>query len=117
VELELVFRALIAVSTLISIGSAVVVYMNSPGRKVAAKLTALTAAIETQKDESRASLKGHDRRIQAVEDEMKHLPTSDEFAELQISVTRLDGKIERVDEMVTWVKSTVQSMDNYLRAK
>lgn len=117
VDLVTVWRVVSIVSLIVSLGSAVAVYMNSPGRKLDASVQRLTATVDEQKDKTLEALKAHDRRIQAVEDEIKHLPTSEEIAELQVSLAEAKGQIARVDEMVTWVKATVQSMDNYLRSR
>jgi hypothetical protein len=106
VDIESIRNWVATIALILSTTSLIVTWVKSPGEKVAKKL-----------DEFADGLKKHDRRIQAVEDEMKHLPTSDEFSELKVCMAEVKGDVERVQEMVTWLKSTVQSMDNYLRAK
>lgn len=105
VDIDTINRFLGAIAFGISIVTAIGVWIGAPGKKVAASL-----------DKVWEALKGHDRRIQAVEDEMKHLPTSDEFAELQIAVTRVQGDTKRIEETLGRVDHVVNRIDDYLRA-
>lgn len=89
---------------LISAASVILVWVKSPGEAVARRLKEVSD-----------SLKGHDRRIQAVEHEIKHLPTSDDFRKLQITVTKLEGDMKRIEEGVGLINHTVRRIDDYLR--
>ncbi len=60
-------------------------------------------------------LKGHDRRIQAVEGQLQHLPSKDAFHQLALTVAKLEGHLTRLDEAVGAVNQTVHSIDRYLR--
>ena len=104
VDTELIRNWVAVIALVISASSVIVVWLKAPGQSIARKL-----------GEIREDLKKHDRRIQRVEQEIKHLPTSEEVAELQIGVTRLEGDMKRIEETLGGVKSTVQSIDNYLR--
>lgn len=117
IELETMWRIASILALVVSLGSAVAVFMNSPGRKLEGSLTALSTSFNGHKDATAAAQKAHDRRIQAVENEIKHLPTSDEFGELQITVTRVEGDVKRIEGTLDRVDHVVNRIDDYLRAK
>jgi len=105
VDIETINRWLGAMAFLISIITAVGVWIGAPGKKVAAGLEKVWDG-----------LKGHDRRIQAVENKIEHLPTGKDFAELQLGVAEVKGDVERVEETLGMVKHIVQRVDDFLRA-
>lgn len=114
-NIQSLWQVLSILSLIVSLGCAIAVYMNSPGRKLETALKDLLAGFGTHKDEMSKGLKHHDRRIQAVENEIKHLPTSDEFGVLQLSVTRVEGDMKRVEGTLDRVDHVVQRIDDYLR--
>lgn len=59
----------------------------------------------------------HDRRIQRVEDELKHLPDKDTVVELRLALTELKGTVNTLGETVGSVSRTVHRIDDYLRQK
>jgi hypothetical protein len=68
-------------------------------------------------DKHSADLKEHDRRIQAVEGELKHMPTADDVQTLKVTAAKLEGHIERLDELMDSLVHTVRRIDDYLRAE
>lgn len=103
-DIEVVNRFLGAIAFLISIVTAIGVWIGAPGRKVADSL-----------DKVWEALKGHDRRIQSIEGEMKHLPTSDEFEELRVQVTGIEGNVARVESVLERVERMTNRIDDFLR--
>lgn len=116
VDIEFVKGWLAAGAFAISIITAAWSWANSPGRKVLAKIGELATTLGHHEKATLDELKKHDRRIQAVESEIRHLPTSEEFQTLQISVTKIEGELGRVDETLGSVKHTVERIDDYLRS-
>lgn len=57
----------------------------------------------------------HDRRIQSVESELKHLPDKDTVTELKLAIAELKGTVGRLDEQLGSVGRTVHRIDDYLR--
>lgn len=57
----------------------------------------------------------HDRRIQTVEADMKHVPTKSEAQDLRIAVTRLQGQVEHLDHTMGTLAHTVRRIDDFLR--
>lgn len=66
-------------------------------------------------EKNRVDLIDHDRRIQALESELKHIPSAAAFTDLRVAVTKLEGHLSRLDDAVGRVSATVRSIDNYLR--
>jgi hypothetical protein len=98
------------VALILSIVNTVSVWVARPGRVAKARHDALS---ETVND----NLKAHDRRIQKVENDLAHLPSITAVVDLKVSMAEVQGDVERIEETLGWVKNTVQSMDDYLRAK
>lgn len=59
----------------------------------------------------------HDRRVQRVEDELKHLPDKDSVLELRLALSELKGTVNTLGETVGSVSRTVHRIDDYLRQK
>ncbi|MGO4558309.1 DUF2730 family protein [Mesorhizobium sp. 2RAF21] len=61
------------------------------------------------------SIAAHDRRIQAVEADLKHLPDKDSVNELKLTMAKLEGTVGRLDESLSSVQRTVLRIDDWLR--
>ncbi|MGB3317472.1 MAG: hypothetical protein WBA75_00405 [Sphingopyxis granuli] len=83
--------------------------------KAAKPLNEKVTAVEGQLVKYRADLVDHDRRIQALEGEQRHVPTGEQVTGLRITVERLDGHIKRLEESMTGLSHTVRRMDEFLR--
>lgn len=57
----------------------------------------------------------HDRRIQSMESELKHLPDKDAVTELKLAIAELKGTVGRMDEQIGSVGRTVHRIDDFLR--
>jgi hypothetical protein len=60
-------------------------------------------------------LTDHDRRIQAVENELHHLPDKDMVHELKIAIVELQGTVRGLSAELTTVSRTVINIDKYMR--
>ncbi|CAK7257536.1 MULTISPECIES: DUF2730 family protein [unclassified Shinella] len=56
----------------------------------------------------------HDRRIQTVESEMKHLPDRETAHNLQISMERIAGRLDTMDERLRPIAATNHRLQEYL---
>ncbi len=56
----------------------------------------------------------HDRRIQSVESELKHLPDKDDVNELKLAIAELRGTVGRLDESLGGVSRTVRRVEGFL---
>jgi hypothetical protein len=61
------------------------------------------------------SLADHDKRIQAVEGELRHLPDKDMVNELKLAISDLNGTVKAMDAQLNGLSYTVKSIDGYLR--
>lgn len=66
---------------------------------------------------SKKTLIDHDRRIQALEGELKHLPDKDTVTDLKIALAELRGIVATMGETVGSVSRTVHRIDDYLRER
>lgn len=99
----------------IALGGIVYGWFTS-GEKENAK--ALDKYRETQAvtvSEIEGKIEAHDRRIQTVETEMKHLPDKDSVVELKLAMADLKGTVGRLDESLNSVQRTVLRIDDWLR--
>lgn len=70
----------------------------------------LIAEQNARADRHREDLKLHDRRIQRVEDDLRHLPTKDDLGKVASSLTAVKTELDIVARVVTRI-------DDFLRAK
>lgn len=103
------------VLSLIALASIVYGWFTS-GEK--SNATALTKYRETQATvvaDIDDKIEAHDRRIQTVETELKHLPDKDSVVELKLAIADLKGTVGRLDESLNSVQRTVLRIDDWLR--
>jgi Flp pilus assembly protein TadB len=81
------------------------------------KLAEDVKSAEEDITKAEATLISHDRRIQAVENEMRHLPSKDDMTSLQLSLANLTGVVGVLAESFKGVSSTVHNIDTWLREK
>lgn len=61
------------------------------------------------------SLIDHDRRIQSMEGELKHLPDKDAVNELKLAISDLNGTVKAMDAQLGGLSRSVNNIDGYLR--
>ena len=122
VDIETARNWAIAGSAVISTISIILVWVRAPGEKVQASIAQAIAKVESVRsevmgklDRAQAGAKEHDRRIQAVENELKHLPTGEEFADLQVAMARVEGDVKRIEEGVGTITRVVNRIDDHMR--
>jgi predicted nucleic acid-binding Zn-ribbon protein len=57
----------------------------------------------------------NDKRITALESELKHLPDKDAVNDLKLAVVDLKGTIKAMDAQLAGLSRTVSNIDGYLR--
>lgn len=62
-------------------------------------------------------LEDHERRIQSVESELRHLPSKDDFAELRIVITQLQGSIKTSETEIGGIGRSVRRIEDHLRTE
>ena len=98
-DLETLNRWVAIFALLIGIANAVWFWVTSPGKEARKRF-----------DDMLDNLKTHDRRIQTVENEVKHLPTKDDMAKLDLKLTRVETECESMGR-------TLRRIDDHLRSK
>uniref|UniRef100_UPI003980405A DUF2730 family protein n=1 Tax=Shinella sp. BYT-45 TaxID=3377377 RepID=UPI003980405A len=56
----------------------------------------------------------HDRRVQTVESEMKHLPDRETAHSLQLAMERIVGRLDTMDERLRPIAATNHRLQEYL---
>lgn len=103
-DFEIILRWLGAAGLLLSIINTSWVLIKTGGQETADEL-----------DRHETKLTDHDRRIQALEGEQKHLVTKEDLTELRLQLSDLNGKLGRFDEAMESIARTVRRIDDYLR--
>lgn len=115
--MDVVNQWLAPIALLVSIINTVGLWVSRPGRIAKERHEALKEWAEKTigdfKAAAQENFKGHDRRIQTLENDQKHLPSKDDLHELSEQVARLEAKFET--EMET-MGTTVRRIDDYLRS-
>lgn len=102
------------IAVLIVIGGHVVYWFTASGSG------AMKALKEHQEDQKRrdekmqSKLVEHDRRVQTVEQELKHLPDARAIHSLEVAVERLNGRIAILDERLGPVVAISERMQELL---
>jgi translation elongation factor P/translation initiation factor 5A len=61
-----------------------------------------------------AKLVEHDRRVQAIEGEMKHLPDHETFHRLELAVEKMSGRLDTMAETLKPIRATSERMNELL---
>ncbi len=101
--MEWPLRALSAVAVLISIINALAIWMQWGKRALASKVEQMSTVLDQ-----------HDSRIQAIESEIKHLPTKESLHDLTVQVTAMSGKLGGFDTELGSVSRTVRRIEDHL---
>lgn len=61
------------------------------------------------------NLVDHDKRLMAVESELRHLPSAEHVNDLKLEISKLAGLVGRLEEQMASVSRTTHRIDDYLR--
>lgn len=92
------------VALLLSIGNLLWAWISRPARDVGARVDDANERI----DEAFDGLKTHDRRIQRVEDDLRHLPTKADLQQVELKVAAIKTELDIVAKVVSRI-------DDFLR--
>lgn len=98
-EISAVVPWLSAVSILISLGTSVTIFLTSGSKKNA------------------VTLEEHERRISAVENEIKHLPDRDMAYRLEMSVQEMRGQIDVLSERMKPIAAISERLQEMMLEK
>lgn len=105
------------VALVIGIANALWIWISRPARDTNKRIDdtndrvdELIAAADKRADRHREDLKGHDRRIQKLEDTLPHMPTKDDLGGMEQKLTAVKTELDIVARTVTRI-------DDFLRNK
>jgi uncharacterized coiled-coil protein SlyX len=96
---------LTAINSLIALGSFIYAWLTARAKGNSEKLSAVEKIVVE-----------HERRIQAIEGELRHLPDKDSVVELKISMAKVEGAISALTERLGTFGTTVTRIEDYLRS-
>lgn len=101
---ELAAKWLGAVALVISILNTFWAYLTREARTAIARQGELTAKVIS-----------HDRRIQGLEHDIKHMPSREEIHQVKLDIAEMRGVMAKIEESVSGMSRTVERIDDYLR--
>lgn len=94
---------------LISIGNGLYVWISRPARDLGNRVDEIDDRIDRGHERALEELKKHDRRIQRVEDEMRHMPTKDDLQKVQQQNTAIKTELDIVARVVNRIDDFLRS--------
>ncbi|WP_258593408.1 DUF2730 family protein [Mesorhizobium sp. AR07] len=113
-DLNLLMPWLGAAALILSLGNTVNGFFTSGAKQTAKDLTTTKNDLVGLISTLTKLVEDQDRRLQAVEIEMKHLPDAKSFMELRLSISDMAGKMGRLEESQLGVSRTVRRVENFL---
>lgn len=93
------------IALLLSIGNGAWIWVSRPARDLGKRIDDVSESVDDAFD----GLKGHDRRIQRVEDDLRHLPTKADLHKIEMSQTSMKTELDTIARVVNRI-------DDFLRA-
>lgn len=83
------------------------------------ELTKDVTAVKAESDAHERKLVEHDRRIQSIESDMKHLPDRASQHRLELALEKVNGRLDTLNETLKPIKANGEAMNELLleRAK
>ncbi|MDP9590108.1 UNVERIFIED_ORG: hypothetical protein J2W19_002664 [Shinella zoogloeoides] len=90
-------------------------YFSSGEKTLAERLASIDKKMDERQTKAEAKLVEYDRRIQTVEGEIKHLPTRDAQHQLEISLEKINGRLDTLVESLKPIKHNGEMLGELLR--
>ena len=114
---ELVKDILIVLGSIVATVIAALTFVNS---RIDRRFTLVRASIERQGEDSRNEMAGRhaiDRRLQAVETRVAHMPTHEEVRQMREQLAAMGAKLAVVEERSTATAAGVKRIEEFLLSK
>lgn len=102
-DLAIIMPWIGAILSILALGGQVKTILSSGERKLEERVTKVEL-----------KLVEHDRRVQTVESEMKHLPDRETAHSLQLAMERIVGRLDTMDERLRPIAATNHRLQEYL---
>lgn len=90
-------------------------YFSSGEKTLAERLSSIDKKMDERQTKAEAKLVEYDRRIQTVEGEIKHLPTREAQHQLEISLEKINGRLDTLVESLKPIKHNGEMLGELLR--
>nr|WP_319388179.1 DUF2730 family protein [uncultured Cohaesibacter sp.] len=78
-------------------------YLRQPSKDNSDKISKLTSGVDDL-----------DRRVQSIEDEIKHLPDKEQSHRLEMGIERLSGRLDTLDEKLKPIGGIANRLQEFL---
>ena len=102
-DLQILMPWIAAALSISSLLSNIYTVFTSPSRKNAADVAKLYS-----------DLAKHDRRIQSLEGEIKHLPDRDSTHRMELAMEKINGRLDTLNETLKPIKATNERLNELL---
>lgn len=92
---------------LVTIGLAISVWLRKPGEDAGAAVKALKEAVDTD-------LAAVKTRLATLDERVRHMPTSEELAELEGTVKAVGAQVDGLSEGLASVRMQLNRIENYI---
>lgn len=89
-------------------------YFSSGEKTLGEKLATAETKLDHRQTKSEAKLIEYDRRIQALEGELKHLPDREMAHRLELAVEKMSGRLDTMAETLKPIRATTERMNELL---
>ncbi len=89
-------------------------YFSSGEKELGVRLDELEDELQERLKTAEATLRSHDRRIQAVESEVNHMPTQESVHKLQVDLTEMKGSIAVMAKSSEVTERTTRRVEEFL---
>lgn len=89
-------------------------YFSSGEKELTIRLAKFEEELAERLDTAEASLRSYDRRIQAVESEVNHMPTQESVHKLQVDLTEMKGSIAVMAKSSEVTERTTRRVEEFL---
>lgn len=108
-SLTLINQYLGTIALLIGIANAAWIWLSRPAADIGKRIDKVQEEFEERFDTLLEGQKGHDRRIQRVEDDVRHLPTKDDLNEIATKVVAMGAEVSFMSKVVTRIDEALRN--------
>jgi hypothetical protein len=103
--------------SMIALGTVLSGWFTAGGKKAMTALDAYKIEVNTAFSKAGSDYVALDRRVQKLEDALPHMPTREDFHEIQLSLTRVEERMASMAKEYNTQAAVVGRIENYLRTK
>lgn len=92
-------------------------FFSSGEKNLIERIAALDKSSDERTTKLESKLVEHDRRIQTVEGEIKHLPTREAQHQIEIGLEKINGRLDTLAESLKPIRANGEMLNDLLRVQ